>query len=93
MNTAVVHTLYVRRSRVFFLNDAENPQQRKVDFHVQTGDAFAMFATAMGALEDSLNDCVQRGETPHSFHLMLLNQLKEDFKYLQHHYRIVRDPN
>ena len=78
--------------RRFFLCDAL-PPEAEVDFHIKSGDYLATLSTIMGLLASLLEDCVSKGEPPHSYQIASLNRLREDLKYADTKYRIVPKSN
>jgi hypothetical protein len=56
-----------------------------IDLHIETGDYFAMLATVMGFMQEGLEECKGRSREHE-----LAQELRQDLRYLQQHYRIVR---
>ncbi len=68
----------------FVLRDAEEVDRERLLFHINTGDYFAMVATALGFVEEKLSSLEK---TP-SQELRLLRTLKSDLQYLHAHYAV-----
>jgi hypothetical protein len=75
----------IRSPFYFVIRDAENDTERLL-FHIQTGDYFAMLATALGFIEEALArtdvDVIPSAE------LAVLRHMKKDLIFLNARYRI-----
>lgn len=59
--------------------------EKRVRFHIETGDYFAMLATALGFVEEALQNTETTAE---SAELALLRNLKKGLIFLDHRYEI-----
>lgn len=57
-------------------------------FHLETGDYFAMLATIMGFIEESLQSAAVKNEPLKERELALIRDLKKDLMYLHENYYI-----
>ena len=75
---------------ILTLRDLNPDDERlaQLDFHLKTGDYFAVIATIMGFVEDTLAGADAVNPALKERELALLMDLKKDLIYLQEHYRI-----
>ena len=76
---SIVSPLYL------IVRDAPSEHERLL-FHVQSGDYFAMVATALGFVEEAL--AAKEEDILPSPELSVLRQLKKDLLFLHAHYEI-----
>ena len=85
MNAAI--SQYTIRTQYLLVREADDSAER-LRFHVETGDCFAMLATALGLLEDSLKEGIQLGTQPQVRDVMFVRKLRADLMTLQRDYYI-----
>lgn len=68
-------------------SDIETRRERLI-FHLKTGDYFAMLATILGFVEETLERAESKNLELAQKEAALARRLREDLIYLQEHYRI-----
>ena len=56
--------------------------------HVKTGDYFAILATVLGFVEDSLGSAITKNEELKECEIRVIQNLKKELTYLNNHYDI-----
>lgn len=86
--------MHVREYRIlspvsFIIRDVPDNRERLL-FHIKTGDYFAMLATALGFVEETLTSTKEdtEGEATFSRELALLRDMKKDLLFLNTRYDI-----
>jgi len=75
---------YTLKERVMALFDSP----KNIDFHIRSGDYFAMLATIMGFLEEALDTCVgEHGGNDRQ--RALAREVRHDLRYVQANYEII----
>lgn len=66
----------------------DNEHMRRLSFHIETGDYFAMLATIIGFVEETLKGAKSPNQPLQERELLLMQELKKDLVHLQEHYEI-----
>jgi hypothetical protein len=91
MNVSIPIREYRIASPVYFILRDREPAHERLLFHIKTGDYFAMLATALGFIEEALEN-TETSIIP-SAELMVLRNMKKDLLFLHTRYDIREKTN
>jgi hypothetical protein len=87
LNTTIERVYSIRSPYILYIHDAPREEYERTDFHIRSGDYFAMLAGALGFVEEALREC-EAGTPTSTDKAELVQKMRKELVYLHKHYQI-----